>query len=249
MATRNIVYSGSGDEEVIMNPLTLAPPSPVPLPEPDSSFSAPVPYEGLAEEVASFVASLALPCDHNWQTVNSAPFEIIARVRTLTHLHCVFRWSVPRDGYGCRRRLHPLDDPDANSTNTATTAASAAPSPTAGSHLRLLSRGNNRAHRLLFSRRPPAPRSHGNPRGNPRGNLRARPLRITNQIHLPLHSLPTRPTRTSLATMVPPRKPVNLRLPPLLRPWRNGAKPKPRKPLAPSSPRRGRSSGGEPQKR
>jgi hypothetical protein len=61
-------------------------PSPVPLPEPDPSFLAPEQYEDLAAEVASFVASLALPCDHNWTTLNSAPFRIISRGPLLTSI-------------------------------------------------------------------------------------------------------------------------------------------------------------------
>ncbi len=86
MATRNLVYEDSEDEQIIVAPPTLAPPSPVPLPEPDPSFPAPAHYEDLAEEVASFVASLALPCDHNWKTLNSAPFQIIARGPLLTSI-------------------------------------------------------------------------------------------------------------------------------------------------------------------
>jgi hypothetical protein len=84
--TRNIIYEDSGDEGVIVDPPALALPSPVPLPAPDPSFPAPVHYEDLAEEVATFVASLALPWDHNWQTLNSAPFQVVARGPLLTSI-------------------------------------------------------------------------------------------------------------------------------------------------------------------
>jgi hypothetical protein len=60
MATRNIVYEDSGDEDVIVDPPSLALPIPVPLPEPAPAFPAPAPSLDLSVEVASFVASLAL---------------------------------------------------------------------------------------------------------------------------------------------------------------------------------------------
>jgi hypothetical protein len=85
-ASRNIVYSDSGDEGVNMATPDLPLPSPVPLTEPDPFLPAPAHYEDLAAEVASFVASLALPCDHNWQTLNSAPFQILARGPLLTSI-------------------------------------------------------------------------------------------------------------------------------------------------------------------
>ncbi len=86
MATRNIVYEDSGDEGVSVDPPALALPSPAPLPKPDPSFPAPAHYDDLAEEVATFVASLALPWDHNWQTLNSAPFQVVARGPLLTSI-------------------------------------------------------------------------------------------------------------------------------------------------------------------
>jgi hypothetical protein len=86
MATRYIVYSDSDNEAIGVDPPALAPPSPVLLPEPDPSFPVPAHYEDLAEEVASFVASVALPGDHNWETLNSAPFQVIARGPLLTSI-------------------------------------------------------------------------------------------------------------------------------------------------------------------
>ncbi len=84
---RHIMYSASQDGDSEMSSSTDVPlPSPVPLPEPDPSFPAPEHYEDLTAEVASFVASLALPCGHNWKTLNSAPFQIIARGPLLTSI-------------------------------------------------------------------------------------------------------------------------------------------------------------------
>jgi hypothetical protein len=66
MATQDVIYVDSGDEDVIVDPPTLALPLPNPLPAPAPD---PAPFPDLSVEVASFVASLALrpilPVLHN----------------------------------------------------------------------------------------------------------------------------------------------------------------------------------------
>jgi hypothetical protein len=93
MTTPDITFVNSGDEDVIVDPPTLALPLPNPLPAPAPD---PAPFPDLSVEVASFVASLALHptppqgdaprptqqqsvSDHFWQILSSAPFRILDR--------------------------------------------------------------------------------------------------------------------------------------------------------------------------
>jgi hypothetical protein len=95
MATRDVTYVDSGDEDVLADPRTLALPLPPPAPAPASPAPAPSPEPSV--EVASFVASLALRptqqqlqrqsvSDHNWQILSSAPFRILDRGPRLTSI-------------------------------------------------------------------------------------------------------------------------------------------------------------------
>jgi hypothetical protein len=197
---RHIMYSASQDIDLEMSSSTDVPlPSPVPLPEPDPSFPAPEQYEDLTAEVASFVASLALPCDHNWKTLNSAPFRIISRGPLLT--------SIVFDDGGSRVMDTAAVDAYIRVTTQMPAPPLQLPPPPQLPPLLQLSpesvvTSTNCAHHLRCSRRPPAPRSPGDPRGNPH----ALPLRTTNQLHLSHHSRHTRPTGISrTSTMALPR--------------------------------------------